>query len=101
MRCGVGAAGGARRSSLARLAASRTRLRRRSSTSLHCWHYELVSVYPGVYDDSNHYASGKRANPILSALDNDSIEIVNLWKRVRMITDLEHARAALYGRAST
>ena len=39
---------------------------------------------PGVYGRMDHYGwDGKRANLIVSALGNDTVEIVNSWKRVR------------------
>src|SRR5260370_34732071 len=52
---------------------------------------------PGVYGRLDHYGwDGKRANLIVSALGNDTVEIVNSWRRVRTITGLEHPQAALY-----
>ena len=52
---------------------------------------------PGVYGRLDHYGwDGKRANLIVSALGNDTVEIVNSWKRVRTITGLEHPQAAVY-----
>jgi hypothetical protein len=52
---------------------------------------------PGVYGRMDHYGwDGKRANLIVSALGNDTVEIVNSWKRVRTITGLEHPQAAVY-----
>jgi len=45
---------------------------------------------PGVYGRIDHYGwDGKRANLIVSAVGNDTVEIVNSWKRVRTITGLE------------
>jgi hypothetical protein len=45
----------------------------------------------------DHYGwDGKRANLIVSALGNDTVEIGNSWKRVRTITGLEHPQAAVY-----
>jgi hypothetical protein len=52
---------------------------------------------PGVYGRMDHYGwDGKRANLIVSALGNDTVEIVNSWKRVHTITGLEHPQAAVY-----
>jgi len=52
---------------------------------------------PGVYGRMDHYGwDSKRANLIVSALGNDTVEIVNSWKRVRTITGLEHPQAAVY-----
>jgi DNA-binding beta-propeller fold protein YncE len=52
---------------------------------------------PGVYGRMDHYGwDGKHANLIVSALGNDTVEIVNSWKRVRTITGLEHPQAAVY-----
>jgi hypothetical protein len=52
---------------------------------------------PGVYGRLDHYGwDSKRGNLIVSALGNDTIEIVNSWKRVRTITGLEHPQAAVY-----
>jgi hypothetical protein len=52
---------------------------------------------PGVHGRMDHYGwDGKRANVIVSALGNDTVEIVNSWKRVRTITGLIHPQAAIY-----
>ena len=52
---------------------------------------------PGVYGRMDHYGwDGKRANLIVSALGNDTVEIVNSWRRVHTITGLEHPQAAVY-----
>jgi hypothetical protein len=52
---------------------------------------------PGVYGRMDHYGwDGKRANLIVSALGNDTVEIVNSWKRVHTIVGLEHPQAAVY-----
>ena len=52
---------------------------------------------PDVYGRMDHYGwDSKRANLIVSALGNDTVEIVNSWKRVRTITGLEHPQAAVY-----
>jgi hypothetical protein len=52
---------------------------------------------PGVYGRIDHYGwDGKRANLIVSALGNDTVEIVNSWKRIRTVTGLEHPQASVY-----
>jgi hypothetical protein len=52
---------------------------------------------PDVYGRMDHYGwDSKRANLIVSALGNDTVEIVNSWKRVRTVTGLEHPQAAVY-----
>jgi DNA-binding beta-propeller fold protein YncE len=52
---------------------------------------------PGVYGRIDHYGwDGKRANLIVSALGNDTVEIVNSWKRVHTIAGLEHPQASVY-----
>src|SRR5215467_11574560 len=52
---------------------------------------------PAVYGRLDHYGwDGKRANLIVSALGNDTVEIVNSWKRVHSITGLEHPQASVY-----
>ena len=52
---------------------------------------------PGVYGRIDHYGwDGKRGNLIVSALGNDTLEIVNSWKRVHTVTGLEHPQAAVY-----
>ena len=52
---------------------------------------------PGVYGRIDHYGwDGKRGNLIVSALGNDTVEIVNSWKRVHTITGLEHPQASVY-----
>src|SRR5262249_48754171 len=52
---------------------------------------------PGVYGRFDHYGwDGKRANLIVSALGNDTVEIVNSWKRVHTIADIEHPQASVY-----
>src|SRR5258706_1912909 len=52
---------------------------------------------PGVYGRIDHYGwDGKRANLIVSALGNDTVEIVNSWRRVRTIAGLEHPQASVY-----
>jgi hypothetical protein len=52
---------------------------------------------PGVYGRMDHYGwDSKRASLIVSALGNDTVEILNSWRRVRTITGLEHPQAAVY-----
>jgi len=52
---------------------------------------------PGVYGRIDHYGwDGKRANLIVSALGNDTVEIVNSWRRVHTIAGLEHPQASVY-----
>jgi hypothetical protein len=52
---------------------------------------------PGVYGRIDHYGwDARRANLIVSALGNDTVEIVNSWKRVNTITGLEHPQASVY-----
>jgi hypothetical protein len=51
----------------------------------------------GVYGRIDHYGwDSKRGTLIVSALGNDTVEIVNSWKRVRTITGLEHPQASVY-----
>jgi hypothetical protein len=52
---------------------------------------------PGVYGRMDHYGwDSKRGILIVSALGNDTVEIVDSWKRVHSITGLEHPQAAVY-----
>jgi hypothetical protein len=52
---------------------------------------------PGVYGRMDHYGwDTKRGVLIVAALGNDTVEIVDSWKRVRTIIGLEHPQAALY-----
>ena len=52
---------------------------------------------PGVYGRIDHYGwDSKRGTLIVSALGNDTVEIVNSWKRVYAITGLEHPQASVY-----
>jgi len=45
----------------------------------------------------DHYGwDSKRGVLIVSALGNDTVEIVNSWKRVHTITGLEHPQASVY-----
>jgi hypothetical protein len=52
---------------------------------------------PGVYGRMDHYGwDSKRGILIVSALGNDTVEIVNSWKRVHTITGLEHPQSSVY-----
>lgn len=52
---------------------------------------------PGVYGRIDHFGwDSKRGILLVSALGNDTVEIVDSWKRVRTITGLEHPQATLY-----
>jgi hypothetical protein len=52
---------------------------------------------PGVYGRMDHYGwDSKRGILIVAALGNNTVEIVDSWKRVRTITCLEHPQAAVY-----
>jgi DNA-binding beta-propeller fold protein YncE len=52
---------------------------------------------PGVYGRMDHYGwDSKRGILIVSALGNDTVEIVNSWKRVHTITGLAHPQASVY-----
>jgi len=52
---------------------------------------------PGVYGRIDHYGwDSKRGTLIVSALGNDTVEIVNSWKRVYTIAGLEHPQASVY-----
>jgi DNA-binding beta-propeller fold protein YncE len=52
---------------------------------------------PGVYGRMDHYGwDSKRGIMFVSALGNDTVEVVNSWKRVRTIAGLEHPQAAVY-----
>jgi hypothetical protein len=56
-----------------------------------------VIPLPGVYGRMDHYGwDTKRGILIVSALGNDTVEIVNSWKRVHTIAGLEHPQASLY-----
>jgi DNA-binding beta-propeller fold protein YncE len=52
---------------------------------------------PGVYGRIDHYGwDSKRGILIVSALGNNTVEIVDQWKRVNTITGLEHPQASVY-----
>jgi DNA-binding beta-propeller fold protein YncE len=52
---------------------------------------------PGVYGRMDHYGwDSKRARLMVSALGNDTVEIIDSWRRVHAIAGLEHPQAVLY-----
>jgi hypothetical protein len=52
---------------------------------------------PGVYGRMDHFGwDSKRAILLVTALGNNSVEIVDQWKRVGAITGLEHPQASQY-----
>ncbi len=52
---------------------------------------------PGVYGRMDHYGwDNRRGALIVSALGNDSVEVVDQWKRIYSITGVEHPQAAVY-----
>ena len=52
---------------------------------------------PGVYGRMDHYGwDGKRGILFVTALGNNTVEIVDQWKRVASITGLEHPQASQY-----
>lgn len=52
---------------------------------------------PGVYGRMDHYSwDTKRGNVIVSALGNNTVEIINSWRLVHTITGLEHPQGSLY-----
>ena len=52
---------------------------------------------PGVYGRMDHYGfDSKRGNIIVSAVGNDTVEIINSWKRVHTITGFDHPQGSLY-----
>jgi DNA-binding beta-propeller fold protein YncE len=52
---------------------------------------------PGVYGRMDHYGwDSKRGRLILSALGNNTVEIIDSWKQVHSITGLEHPQASVY-----
>lgn len=52
---------------------------------------------PGVYGRIDHYGwDSKRGILIVSALGNNTVEIVDQWKRVHTIDGLEHPQDSLY-----
>src|SRR6202047_4539783 len=52
---------------------------------------------PGVYGRMDHYGwDSKRGILLVSALGNNTVEIVDSWKQVHTITGLEHPQASVY-----
>ena len=52
---------------------------------------------PGVYGRMDHFGwDSKRGLLIVSALGNDTVEIIGDWKRRNTIAGLEHPQAAVY-----
>jgi hypothetical protein len=52
---------------------------------------------PGVYGRMDHYGwDSQRGILLVTALGNNTVEIVDQWKRVGSITGLEHPQASLY-----
>jgi DNA-binding beta-propeller fold protein YncE len=52
---------------------------------------------PGVYGRVDHYGwDSKRGILLVAALGNNTVEIVDSWRRVHSITGLEHPQAAVY-----
>ena len=52
---------------------------------------------PGVYGRMDHYGlDTKRGILIVSALGNDTVELIDSWKRIHTITGLEHPQGSLY-----
>lgn len=54
-------------------------------------------VLPGVYGRMDHHGwDSKRGSLLVTALGNNTVEIVEQWKRVGRISGLEHPQATLY-----
>src|ERR1700736_2951660 len=52
---------------------------------------------PGVYGRIDHYGwDSKRGILLVSALGNNTVEVIDSWKRVHTITGLEHPQASVY-----
>ena len=52
---------------------------------------------PGVYGRMDHFGwDSKRGHLLVSALGNDTVEIVSQWKRIHTISGLEHPQASVY-----
>ena len=52
---------------------------------------------PGVYGRMDHYGlDTKRDTLMVSALGNNTVEVISNWKRVHTITGLEHPQGTLY-----
>ena len=52
---------------------------------------------PGVYGRMDHYGwDTKRGVLIVSALGNDTVELIDSWKRVRTISGFDHPQGSIY-----
>jgi hypothetical protein len=52
---------------------------------------------PGVYGRMDHYGlDTKRDTLMVSALGNNTVEVISNWKRVHTITGFEHPQGSLY-----
>lgn len=52
---------------------------------------------PGVYGRMDHYGlDTKRGVLIVSALGNNTVELISNWRRIHTITGLEHPQGSLY-----
>jgi hypothetical protein len=52
---------------------------------------------PGVYGRMDHFGwDTKRGHLLVSALGNDTVEVVSQWKRIQTISGLEHPQASVY-----
>src|SRR5262249_1335825 len=52
---------------------------------------------PGVYGRMDHYGwDAKRGILFVSALGNDTVEVLSQWKRIHTIGGLEHPQASIY-----
>src|SRR5689334_14843941 len=52
---------------------------------------------PGVYGRMDHFGwDSKRSHLLVSALGNDTVEIVSQWRRIHTISGLEHPQASVY-----
>src|SRR6266513_209153 len=55
------------------------------------------SALPGVYGRMDHYGwDSKRGILLVSALGNNTVEIVDSWRQAHTITGLEHPQDSLY-----
>lgn len=56
-----------------------------------------IIALPGVYGRMDHYGwDSKRGVLLVTALGNNTVEIVDQWKRVHTIGALEHPQASIY-----
>ncbi|HEV2170202.1 MAG TPA: hypothetical protein VGR40_04605 [Candidatus Binatus sp.] len=56
-----------------------------------------IIALPGVYGRMDHYGwDSKRGVLLVTALGNNTVEIVDQWKRVHTIDGLEHPQASIY-----